>query len=386
MRLLLAVLAASLAGCTTVDDTAFETEPQLSGPPPRVEMAAQSVLSRPNISAIGMARIVDGRLAWTGYWGEQTDGIPVGPYTAFNVASVAKTILAETTLRLADRTELDLDDPISEYYIHPDLGRDGRYAKLTPRILLSHQAALLNWPYAYDDGKLAFVGEPGSGEIHYSGAGFTILMRYLEERFGRKYPALVEDYLFGPLQISGIAVSREPWLEGRVPQPVDKEGREYAPFTNDSSGALIAPGEYNPADNLYATVPSYAKYLIRLIEGSDLSPELRQERQQLLSRSDTVLGYVCVARQEDCPDPLGFGLGWTLFGEPDRMIINHSGNDFAEHAQVYFSPDSREGLVIFMVGGEAFEQGLELIEATDPNLLMARHYRALFDSMKRDGS
>ena len=60
---------------------------------------------------------------------------------------------------------------------------------------------------------------------------------------------------------------------------------------------------------------------------------------------------------------------------------DHSGNDFGEHAKVYFSPNTREGLVMFLNGGEAFEPGPRLIEATDPTLLMAKRYRALFDQM-----
>ena len=36
---------------------------------------------------------------------------------------------------------------------------------------------------------------------------------------------------------------------------------------------------------------------------------------------------------------------------------------------------------MFVNGGEAFEPRLRLIEATDPTLLMGKHYRALFDQM-----
>jgi len=346
-----------------------------------VDTVARAVLAQPNVAGIGMARIENGRIVWMDFWGEQDEGVPVGPETAFNVASVAKTVLAETTYRIADRTEFDLDDPIAAFYKHPDLSKDARYEKLTPRILLSHQAGLLNWPDSYEEGKLAFINEPGNGEVHYSGAGITMVMRYLEARFGKTYPELVDEYLLGPLSIEEIAVGREEWLEGRVARPVDASGKRYAPFTNDSSDALIPIGAYNPADNLYATVPGYARLLVGLIKADDLSPEMQRARRTLLSSSDSALGYVCVAARGDCPTPLGYGPGWTLFGEPDRMILNHSGNDFGEHAQVYFSPDTREGLVMFLNGGEAFEPGLRLIEATDPTLLMAKHYRALFDQM-----
>ena len=375
-RTIAVAMCLGAAACATPMAT-----PPVAGAPRQVDTVARTVLAQPNVAGIGMARIENGRVVWMDFWGEQAEGVPVGPQTTFNVASVAKTVLAETTYRIADRTDLDLDDPIAAYYEHPELSKDARYAKLTPRILLSHQAGLLNWADSYDDGKLAFIDEPGNGEVHYSGAGITIVMRYLEARYGKTYPELVDEFLFRPLGIEEIAVGREKWLEERVAGPVDSNGKPYAPFTNDSSGALIPMGAYNPADNLYATVPGYARLLVALIEADDLSPEMQQTRRTLRSRSDSALGYVCVAAPENCPNPLGYGPGWTLFGEPGRMILNHSGNDFGEHAQVYFSPETREGLVLFMNGGDAFELGLRLIEATDPDLLMAKHYRALFDEM-----
>ena len=375
-----------LASCLAASACAHRIDPPLGtpSPPSDVDAIARSTLAKPNIGGIGMARIIDGEIAWTGYWGEQSPGVPVGPQTAFNTASVAKTIIAETVLRLVQNGELRLDDPIAEYYRHPDLASDPRYDKLTPKLLLSHQAGLKNWAYAYDDGKLAFIDEPGNGEVHYSGAGITILMRYLEERFDEKYPELVDRVLFGPLGVTGIEIGRTAELEGHVAGPIDAAGKHYPPFTYTGDGDILSVGSYNPADNLYATVPGYAGLLVALIEGRGLSEDMQQKREELLSASTSELGYVCHAAPTDCPDPLGYGLGWGLFGEPDRMIVNHGGNDFGEHAQVYFSRQDRDGLVLFVNGGGAFESGIDIIEVVEPDLLMAKHFRALIDMMKRE--
>lgn len=350
--------------------------------PSQVVAAARAALERPNIAAIGIARIEDGEVVWTGYWGEQSPGVPVTEQTAFNTASVAKTIIAETVLRLASQESLSLDDPIAAHYTHPELGEDPRYATLTPRILLSHQAALKNWPWNYDDNRLAFTGKPGVGRLSYSGAGIEIVMRYLEARFGKTYPELVREVVFEPLNIEGIAVGREDWLEGRVGEPRGGDGTVYPPFTRGDSGNLIEVGHYTAADNLYATIPGYAKLIVELIKGTGLSEELRIERAKLLSSSPDEMGYFCIAAPEDCPDPIGFGVGWGLFGEPDRTILNHGGNDFAEHAQVYFIPETREGLVLFVNGGNAFPAGIDIILSIDPELRMAKHFDALIKKMR----
>lgn len=365
--------------------TSESPKPPVASVPEAVSQAAENALAQPNIGGIGIARIEGGEVVWTGYWGEQSPGVPVTEKTAFNTASVAKTLIAETVLRLADQDRLGLDDSIAEYYTHPQLGEDPRYATLTPRILLSHQAALKNWPWLYEDNRLAFTADPGRGETSYSGAGIEIVMRYLEARFEKTYPELAREIVLEPLGVEGIAVGREEWLDGRVSEPRGGDGTVFPPFTRSDSGNLIELGEYTAADNLYATVPGYAKLLVELIKGTGLSPEMQAERATLLSSSDTELGYACVSEPANCPDPIGFGVGWSLFGEPERTVINHGGNDFAEHAQVYFIPETREGLVMFVNGGGAFPAGIDIILAVDPDLRMAKHFDALIKKMREQG-
>lgn len=376
IRLSLAFLSASMA---------VSAAPQTVAVPEAVDTIASEALERPNIAGIGLARIENGQVVWSGYWGEQSEGVPVTDQTAFNTASVAKTIIAELVLRLSDQGQMSLDDPIAEHYSHPELANDPRYASLTPRMLLSHQAALKNWPWLYEDNRLAFTAEPGTGETSYSGAGIEIVMRYLEARFEKSYPEMVKETVFDPLGIQGLAVAREKWLEGRVSEPRGSDGTVFPPFTRSGDENLIELGAYSAADNLYATVPGYAQLLVQLIEGTGLSPEMRAERAKLLSSSETALGYKCIAAPQDCPDPIGYGVGWGLFGEPERTVLNHGGNDFAEHAQVYFIPETREGLVLFVNGGNAFPTGIEIIKKVDPELRMAKHFDALIQRMQQQG-
>lgn len=382
IKTMLAALSITSAALTFAGPVSAEATPPTQSAPQAVEALAKRALEQPNIAGIGMARIEDGSVVWSGYWGEQSPGVPVTEETAFNVASVAKTILAETVLRLSDQGRMTLDDPIAAHFTHPQLGEDPRYARLTPRILLSHQAALKNWPWSYDDNRLAFTADPGQGQTSYSGAGIEIVMRYLEARFDTTYPELAQEVVFGPLGIEGVAVAREPWLDGRVSDPRGGDGTVYPPFTRSGDENLIELGEYTAADNLYATVPGYARLLVKLIDGTGMSAEMRAERATLLSSSETEMGYFCIAEPDDCPDPIGYGVGWGIFGEPGRTVLNHGGNDFAEHAQVYFIPETREGLVLFVNGANAFPTGIEIIMAVDPELRMAKHFDALIKKMR----
>jgi len=381
-----ALLAALLTTCPAIalaQDTDAPAQTSASDAPAAVDAIAAKALEQPNIAGIGIARIEDGAVVWTGYWGEQSPGVPVTEQTAFNTASVAKTIIAETVLRLADQGKMSLDDPIVDHYSHPDLSKDARYGLLTPRILLSHLAALKNWPWLYEDNRLAFIADPGLGEVSYSSAGIEIVMRYLKARFAKTNPELAREVVFDPLGVEGVTAAREAWLDGRVvSEPRGGDGTVYPPFTRSGDENLIEPGAYSAADNQYATVPGYARLLVKLIEGDGLSAGMIAQRQKLMSSSDTELGFACIADPADCPDPIGYGVGWGLFGEPTRTILNHGGNDFAEHAQVYFIPDTREGLVLFVNGGNAFPTGINLILAIDPELRMAKHSDALIKKMR----
>lgn len=93
---------------------------QESGQPPprpfdsrRMEALVPTLLKEEKAAGVGIAVLRDGRVLWTGYYGEQSPGIALSASTAFNTASVAKTITAETLLALAAKGEIDLDEPIA---------------------------------------------------------------------------------------------------------------------------------------------------------------------------------------------------------------------------------------------------------------------------------
>lgn len=98
-------------------------------------------------AAIAVGVIRNHRLVWTGYYGEQSSGVPVTQKTMFNVASLAKPITAEAILRLASEGRIVLDEPMSRYWVDPDVFADPRHKLLTPEIALSHRTGFRNWRY-----------------------------------------------------------------------------------------------------------------------------------------------------------------------------------------------------------------------------------------------
>ncbi len=86
----------------------------------------------------------------------------------------------------------------------PELAHDARAASLTARILLTHRGGLPNWRsrlnlaagsyselFAPDD-RLEFVVDPGT-EYRYSGEGYVLLQRIVEEMTGRSLNELATE-------------------------------------------------------------------------------------------------------------------------------------------------------------------------------------------------
>lgn len=112
-----------------------------------------------NASA-SIAVIKDRRIVLTTSYGLQSPGVPATITTLYNIASLTKPLTAEVVLRLASKGEISLDEPMYPFWIDPDLTKDDRNQRLTPRLALSHRTGLPNWR----DPKtgLTFEREPGT--------------------------------------------------------------------------------------------------------------------------------------------------------------------------------------------------------------------------------
>ncbi|MFP2925324.1 serine hydrolase domain-containing protein [Pyxidicoccus sp. 3LG] len=344
----------------------------------RLDAVVPGLLSRYHVAGAGIGVIRDGRLVWDGYYGEQRAGVAASARTVFNTASVEKTVTAETLLALAAKGLIDLDEPIAGHVSEPDLERDPRYKLLTPRLLLSHRAGLLNWPYSYDDGRLAFVHDPGT-RFSYSGAGVDLAARYAEKKLGRDFEALAFEHLLRPNGVEELSMGRlRPWLADRLATPMDAKGHY------DTEGRL-APrlakgtvGDWSAADDLLTTVEAYSRLLEGLIRSDWLTPELVAERARILTSlvGDPVWGCE-PAPDVRCARAYGHGIGWMVYEYADKTVLIHGGNDAGENALVYYSPKTRSGAVILVNGGNGIFVTTHVLELVGDQPELAAYYRQL---------
>ena len=189
----------------------------------------------------------------------------------FRIASITKTFTAVAILRLVERGEIALDDPISKHIssLHKELLLKDGYAvnDITVQHCLQHTSGLFDYAVGSDayiltalenpkkrwtrTEQIAFamkhgepLGAPGK-QYEYSDTGYVLLGEIIERKTGKNlaagYKALID---FNKLQLTST------WLETLEPQPegLERQVRTYLEDTDatewDNSIDLYGGGGY----------------------------------------------------------------------------------------------------------------------------------------------
>ncbi len=358
LYLLSIVVICALAGCANmpVADT-------------RTYMEAS--LKKHKAAAIGITIIKSKEITWTGTFGEQSPGAAATSATMFNVASLAKPVTAEVAMRLVSAGKFSLDESVADTWIDADIANDPRHQKLTPRLLLSHQTGFPNWRFQNKEKKLAFIAEPVSG-FTYSGEGYEYLRRFMEKKTGKNFESLVAEMVFTPIGMTNASFSDRDWMKDRYAMPMNRDG-QFKPAD------LAKAGVPNAADNLFVTTNDYAKFMIAIVKNTGLNSAIATERMR--KHVEIAAPSACQPSPEKltvagCPDITEFGLGWITYRFGERKILSNSGSDWGEFAIVYVKPETGDGMVIFVNGGNGVSVAMDAMALLDPNSLVAAFGRA----------
>lgn len=281
-----------------------------------------------HVPAVGIGVIEDGKVKYIKVFGELQKCVSAPDNTIFNVASITKTAVTMLTLKLVETGQWDLDEPLSDYWVDPDIANDSLHTKLTTRHVLIHQTGFPNWRREHPDGKLAFDFPPGT-KFQYSGEGYEYLRHALEHKFNKPLEELTESLLFKPL---GMKDTRQSWDstmdESRFAAWHDHEGNKYEiPYKTGVSAA----------SDLLTTIEDYCKFGVFVINGAGLSPALFNDM---------------VTPQSNIQKHSAFGLGWFIIkGLPNgEYAIYHTGGQPGVKTIAVFLPKSKRGVVVFTNG------------------------------------
>lgn len=289
--------------------------------PPHVKKLITHYAEQAQIPGVAVAYIKDGKTQWVSVYGKANESGPVTDGTLFNVASLTKPVFSMLTLQLVNKGKLSLDEPLSQYWIDPDVKDDTRHNELTARLALSHQTGFTNWR---GDNPLSFMFSPGQRH-EYSGEGFDYLRKAIEEKTEKTMPQLMAEYITKPLAMEhtffGWQLDRDANIASRYDEAA--QAIEHKPFYKDGHSAACCT---------LTTINDYSKFMAWVAQGARLSGELLSEVETLQSQHDNPVEY--------------YGLGWRLIKFNKQTFLMHDGREPGVRAFTTVSPDTGEGLVI----------------------------------------
>ena len=136
------------SACGTGEGERPDAEASAAGDPTLVLLdSVPALMQRADVPGLQLAFIEGGRVGMTaafGYANAETE-VPVTDRTVFEAASLSKPVFAYAVLRMVDRGEWDLDQPLWETLEYERLAHDERAREITTRHLLTHTSGLPNW-------------------------------------------------------------------------------------------------------------------------------------------------------------------------------------------------------------------------------------------------
>lgn len=277
-----------------------------------------------NIPTLGLGVVEDGKLTGINVYGTQNGKTPAAYNSIFNVASLTKPVTAMTVLRLVSLGKWNLDEPLDNYWIDPDIAKDSRHKKLTTRLVLSHQTGFANWRSLNKDNKLQFQFEPGA-KYQYSGEGFEYLRKAVEKKFNKTLEELANEFVFQPLGMNDTSyIWNEKKAVDRIVVGYDNDAKPYEVVKNKTA---------NAADDLTTTVEDYAKFLVAVLNNELLSPSVFEAMK---------------TKQVETKKNKYFGLGFEIYDLGNGEIaLSHGGSDKGVNTIVFLLPKTKQGLIIF---------------------------------------
>lgn len=320
----------------------------------RIEQLVPTLMRERAVPAVSLAIITDGYLRWQRAFGvkDAATNEPADEQTAFEAASVSKTVFAYAALRLCERGRLGLDTPLARISKRRFVPDDPRIDRVTPRHALSHTTGFPEWR---SPPGLRFESEPGQ-RFRYSGEGYFYLQSVITEMVGRTLPSpcgryeadleicgtnfdeLMRQWVLDPLAMNASGYEWRDRFEQTAARPHDIKGRPLP--RKKPNAADIA--RYGAVGELRTTASDYAKFLLAVLNQPSGDAFLGRAMRDEMLRPQVKLDP---AEKIDGAD--SWALGWAIQERPSGNVILHSGGQAGFRALTMASVERKSGFVLF---------------------------------------
>ena len=386
---MLSVMGAALCGSTVADS-------QIDA----LHMRFDSLLTQHGVVGGGFALVHTASPATEFFLGEE-DGRThkqVDAATAYNWASITKTMTAIAILQLRDHGRLSLDDAAVKYVPELQQVHDayGPIDAITIRELLTHSAGFRNptWPWDCDDVKdcdwqpfeptkwgqvaamlpythIAF--KPGS-QWSYSNLGYVFLGQIVERVSGDDFEVYIDKNILKPLGMTESYFDRAPYfLESHVAASYLRAGDKLTPqpvnfdtgITTSNSG-LKAP---------ITDMEKYARFLI-----GEPGKERYDEVLKRSSLEEAWTGVLPAIQQGQSATPYTsgprgaqpqMGLGFFVLSVDGHRYIYHDGDQGGFSAELILDPAGKSAGILVVnttdTGVPAATEATHAVSNTEPD-------------------
>lgn len=228
-----------------------------------VEAAVRAGMRDTGAKGLAVAYVENGRVIFQRSYGlRNARGEPLTQDTVMYGASLTKSVFAYTVLQLVAEGKVNLDVPIAAMLPKPlpeygnldaygnwgDLAEDARWAKITPRHVLTHSTGFSNFHWDEPDEHLRIHFEPGS-RYGYSGEGMMLLQFGLEEGLKLNIGEEMDRRVFQPLGMTKTSLKWRPdfasdladgWKADGTVEPHDERSRVRVAGSMDTTIADVA--------------------------------------------------------------------------------------------------------------------------------------------------
>lgn len=338
-----------------------------------------------NIPGISIAVINDFQIEWAKGYGFLAAGgdDSVTQETLFQAASLGKPVVAVATLHYVERGDLDLDRDVNRNLISWQVP-ENKFTieeKVTLRRLLSHNAGvtiegfrgyalgeevpdlqqILNGEWPANSQPILVDTEPGT--MHrYSGGGYVIVQKLLEDVISGPFPDIMHDTVLAPWGMSASTFE----------SPLPEELRAHAASGHRVDGVSIPGGwhtypEMGSGASMWSTPSDIAQFAIRVM-------------QSYTGQADGVLSRN-MAIQMLTPKIENRGLGPLVYEDGgDLFYFMHPGANDGYKSVLVAYPLRGQGIVIMTNSDNGDDLWREILNSVSVEYGWVKNYTLLFVS------
>jgi len=335
------------------------------------------------------------------------------------VASISKTLVGLSIMKLVEQKKLALDEPIHSILPYRIINPHFPYKEITVRHLVTHTSTLRDYfePYTVGEADICLEKEgnydhlpaylqpninwfrlgkkisldenirkftqpnekwysdssflqkePGS-YFTYSNLGASVAARIVEVRSNMSFTAFTRKYIFDPLKMSNTAWN----FDDLDPALVSKI---YAPNEENNATAVTEHPQYYmtnyPVSGLKTNADDLAKYLIEMIRGFDGKGKLlNRDAYKTLFTPQLSCENLRETDSSIFNGAFNMGVFWSVTATGYRL---HFGGNTGVYSFIYFNPETKTGaLAICNLRDNSFGSILEIVHKYEQGYYKKSH-------------